>query len=104
MTMWLSSTYPIHRSVDKVNRSGADAQVVSCYSVIFHPFVERLTVFYISGLILQPAALLYPPSPPSQYRWHHNVPERYVNYMYICSMAAIQIKRTACGLYSVPVF
>ena len=64
---WLSSTYPIHRSADKVNRSGADAQVVSCYSVIFHPFVERLTVFYISGLILQPAALLYPPSPPSQY-------------------------------------
>ena len=34
--------------------SGADVQVVSshCYPVVFHPFVEKLIFFYISGLIL----------------------------------------------------
>ena len=34
-----------------------DAQVVSChcYLVVFHPFVELLTVSYISGLVFLPA-------------------------------------------------
>ena len=38
----------IHKSASKVNRSGGDAHVVSChrYLVIFHPFVEQLTVFH----------------------------------------------------------
>ena len=35
------------------NCLNGDVQVVSshCYLVIFHPFVELLTVFYISGLV-----------------------------------------------------
>ena len=43
-----------HRSASEVNRSGADAQVIPCHSypVIFHPIIDQLTVFYISGLIL----------------------------------------------------
>jgi len=47
----LSSAYPIHGSASKVNRSGANVQVVSChhYLVIFHPIVEQLTV---SGRVL----------------------------------------------------
>ena len=50
----LSSAYPIHGSASEVNRSDADTQVVSChcYLVVFHLFVEQLTVFYISGVIL----------------------------------------------------
>ena len=34
----------------EVNQSGVDVQVVfcHCYCVVFHPFVEQLTVFYIS--------------------------------------------------------
>ena len=49
----LSSAYPVHGSVSKVNCSGADAQVVSChgYLVVFHPFVEQLTIFHISELV-----------------------------------------------------
>ena len=52
--MVLTSTYLVHRSASKMNRSGADVQAVSCYCylVIFHPFVEQLTVLYISGLVL----------------------------------------------------
>ena len=44
----------IHESASEVNCSGGDAQVVSCYCylVIFHPFVEWLTVFHTSGLVL----------------------------------------------------
>ena len=41
----LSSAYPLHCLASEVNRSGADAQVVSSchhYLVIFHPFVEQL--------------------------------------------------------------
>ena len=32
----------VHESASEVNRSGGDAQVVSChrYLVVFHPFVE----------------------------------------------------------------
>ena len=50
----LSSAYPIHGSASEVNHSDADTQVVSChcYLVVFHPFAEQLTVFYISGVIL----------------------------------------------------
>ena len=75
-----SATHPVHGSVSEVNCSGADLQVVSCHSLVprlflsnfsthplgrvwepnyschgclvFHPFVEQLTVFYISGLVL----------------------------------------------------
>ena len=45
---------PPHGSASKVNHSGGDAQVVSChrYLVVFHPFVEQLTVFHTSGLVL----------------------------------------------------
>ena len=55
----LSSAFPIHRSVSRVNCSGADAQVVSshCY-LVFHPFVEQLTVYYISGLVLASTSVL----------------------------------------------
>ena len=42
-----------HRSASKVNRLVADAQIVSCHGYLdFHPFVEQLTVFCISGLVL----------------------------------------------------
>ena len=36
----------VHESASEVNRSGGDVQVVSChrYLVVFHPFVEQLTV------------------------------------------------------------
>ena len=39
-----SSAYPVHESTSEVNRSGADAQVVSChhYLVVVHPFVKQL--------------------------------------------------------------
>lgn len=33
------------------------------YLVIFHLFVEQLTVVYISGLVLHPAVVFCPPSP-----------------------------------------
>ena len=38
----------VHESASKVNRSGGDTQVISChhYLVVFHPFVEQLTVFH----------------------------------------------------------
>ena len=43
----------VHESVSEVNRSGGDAQVVSHHHyLVFHPFVEQLTVFHTSGLIL----------------------------------------------------
>jgi len=56
----LSSAYPVYRSASKANRSGADAQVVSChrYLVVFHPFIEQLTVFHTSGLILVSSSIL----------------------------------------------
>ena len=45
---------PIRSRVSKPsNRSGGDAQVVSCHRyLVFHPFVEQLTVFHTSGLVL----------------------------------------------------
>ena len=56
----LSSAYPIHGSASEVNRLGADAQVVSChrYLAVFHPFIEQLTVFHISGLVLASSSIL----------------------------------------------
>ena len=49
----------IHKSASEVNLSGGDAQVVSChhYLVIFHPFVEQLTVFHTSGLVLASSSI-----------------------------------------------
>ena len=49
----LSFTSPVHGSASEVNRSDADAQVVSChrYLVVFRIFAEQLTVFYISELV-----------------------------------------------------
>ena len=45
---------PLHGSASEVNNSSADAQVVSChrYLVVFNPFVEQLTVFHTSGVVL----------------------------------------------------
>ena len=52
----MSSAYPIHGSASEVNRLGADAQVISCHGLlVFHPFVEQLTVFYISHVKLETA-------------------------------------------------
>ena len=44
----------------KVNRSGGDAQVVSChhYLVVFHPFVKQLTVFRTSRFVLASSFIL----------------------------------------------
>ena len=74
----LSSTF-IHESASQVNRSGGDAQVVSChrYLVVFHPFVEQLTVFHTSGLVLASSSI-FPVLDLNLHaivRWH---PERHV--------------------------
>ena len=54
-----ASAYPVHGSASKVNHSSADAQVASCHGyLVFHPFVELLTVFYISGLVLSSSSIL----------------------------------------------
>ena len=43
----------VHESASEVNRSGGEAQVVSCHRhLVFHPFVEQLIVFHTSGLVL----------------------------------------------------
>ena len=44
----------VHESASEVNYSGGDVQIVSChrYLVVFHPFVEQLTVFHTSELVL----------------------------------------------------
>ena len=51
---------PLHGSASEVNSSSADAQVVSChrYLIVFHPFVEQLTVFHTSGLVLASSSIL----------------------------------------------
>ena len=51
----------IHGSASEVNRSGGDAQVILChrYLVVLHPFVEQLTVFHTSGLILASSSILW---------------------------------------------
>ena len=40
----LASAYSVHGSASEVNRSGADAQIISCHChlVVFHPIVEQL--------------------------------------------------------------
>ena len=50
----------VHGSASEVNRSGGDAQVVSChrYLVAFHPSVEQLTIFHTSGLVLASSSIL----------------------------------------------
>ena len=50
----------VHGSASEVMHSGDDAQVVSChrYLVVFHPFVEQLTVFHTSGLVLASSSIL----------------------------------------------
>ena len=83
----LSSAYPVHGSASEVNRSGGDAQVVSChrYLVVFHPFVEQLTVFHTSGLVLASSSILRV-LVHAIARWHpeRHVPmQRYVNYGYL---------------------
>ena len=67
----LSSTHPIHGSASKVNCSGADAQVTSChrYLVVFHPFVEQLTVFHISELVLTSSSILKTLTPIVMASW-----------------------------------
>ena len=49
----------VHESVSEVNHSGGDVQVVSChrYLVVFHPFVEQLTIFHIFGLVLASSSI-----------------------------------------------
>ena len=53
------SAYSVHGSASETIRSGADALVVSChrYLVIFQPFVEQLTVFHTSGIVLASSIL-----------------------------------------------
>ena len=47
------------RVSERSNRLGGGAQVVSChrYLVVFHPFVEQLTVFHTSGLVLASSSI-----------------------------------------------
>ena len=56
----LPSAYPVARVRSEVNSSGGDMQVVSChrYLVVFHSFVEQLTVFFTSGLVLASSSIL----------------------------------------------
>ena len=60
MTPCCPPPIPLHGSASEVNSSSADAQVVSChhYLVIFHPFVEQLTIFHTSGLVLASSSIL----------------------------------------------
>jgi len=49
----------VHKSASEVNHSGGDVQVISChhYLDVFHPFVEQLTVFHTSGLVLASSSI-----------------------------------------------
>ena len=49
----------VHESASEINHSGGDAQVVSrhCYLVVFHLFVEQLTVFHTFGLVLASSSI-----------------------------------------------
>ena len=70
---------PVHESASEANRSGGDTQVVSChrYLIVFHPFVEQLTVFHTSGLVLASSSIfrVLDLDLHSIARWH---PERHV--------------------------
>ena len=49
----------VHGSTSGVNRSGDDDQVISCHRyLVFHPFVEQLTVFHTSGHVLASSSIL----------------------------------------------
>ena len=65
----LSSAYPVHRLASEVNHSGADMQVVSChhYLVVFHCFVEHLSIFHTSGFVFSESSTSI-------------APKRYINY------------------------
>ena len=53
----LSSAY-LHESANEVNRSGGDEQVISCHCyLVFHLYVEQLTVFQTPGLILASSSI-----------------------------------------------
>ena len=77
----LSSAYPVHGSASEVNRSGADAQVVSCHRyLVFCWAVNRLPYTWtLSGVVFYPR-------PQSPSRWHHEryVPKKHVNYAQTC--------------------
>ena len=48
----------VHESASEVNCSGGDVQVVSRYRyLVFRPFVEQLTVFHTSGLVLASSSI-----------------------------------------------
>ena len=78
-----ASAYPIHGSASKVNRLGADAQVISCHGyLVYHLFVKQIIVFYVSGLVLALSSILRILNLDATSRWHHehHVSNRYVNY------------------------
>ena len=58
-TEHMESSKSVHESASEVNRSCGDTQVVSChrYLVVFHPFVEQLTVFHTSRLVLASSSI-----------------------------------------------
>ena len=69
---------PIRSRVSQVNRSGGDLQVISCHRyLVFHPFVEQLTVFHSSGLVLASSSIFQVLNLDLHAiaRWHH---ERHV--------------------------
>ena len=48
----------LHESANEVNRSGGDEQVISCHCyLVFHLYVEQLTVFQTPGLILASSSI-----------------------------------------------
>ena len=48
----------VHESASEVNRSGGDAEVISCHRYLdFHPFLEQLTVFHTSRLVLASSSI-----------------------------------------------
>ena len=49
----------VHESASEVNRSRGDTQVFFChrYLVVFYLFVEQLTVFHTSGLVLTSSSI-----------------------------------------------
>ena len=68
----------VQKSASEVNRSGGDVQVVSChgYLVVFHPFVEQLTILHTSGRhLLSSKSLNSILMPRAIAQWH---PERHV--------------------------
>ena len=49
----------VYESASKVNRLGCDTQVTSSrHCLIVHSFVEQLTVFHTSGLVLVSSSIL----------------------------------------------